>query len=169
MALQPLWTVAAFFQFLNLCTVGRTPWTGDQPVARPLPTHMITQTQNKRTQYRHPCLEWNSNPRPECWAGEDGSCLRPRGQCNIWWFIYLPFLWYIAYIMVYVSIFQNYLQSLSDETSFDACGDNVQGMKYSYLFRVNKNILMEHLRDNNMRTSSMERIPFWEASSHSVN
>jgi hypothetical protein len=38
------------FQFLNLHTVGRAPWTGDQPVARPLPTHWTTQTQNKRTQ-----------------------------------------------------------------------------------------------------------------------
>jgi hypothetical protein len=26
------------------------PWTGDQPFARPLPTHRTTQTQNKRTQ-----------------------------------------------------------------------------------------------------------------------
>jgi hypothetical protein len=41
------WTL---FQFLNLYTVGRTPWTGDQSVARPLPTHRRTQTQNKRTQ-----------------------------------------------------------------------------------------------------------------------
>jgi hypothetical protein len=38
------------FQFLNLYAVGRTPWTGDQPVERQLPTHGTTQTQNKRTQ-----------------------------------------------------------------------------------------------------------------------
>jgi hypothetical protein len=38
------------FQFLNLYTVGRTPWMGDQPVARPLATHRTTQTQNKRIQ-----------------------------------------------------------------------------------------------------------------------
>jgi hypothetical protein len=38
------------FQVLNLYTVGRTPWTGDQPVARPVLTHRITQTQNKCTQ-----------------------------------------------------------------------------------------------------------------------
>jgi hypothetical protein len=37
-------------QFLNLYTVGRTPWTGDRPVARPLPTHRATQTHNKHTQ-----------------------------------------------------------------------------------------------------------------------
>jgi hypothetical protein len=28
-------------------TDGRTPWTSDQPVARPLPKHRTTQTQNK--------------------------------------------------------------------------------------------------------------------------
>jgi hypothetical protein len=32
------------FQFLNPIH-GRTPWTGDQPVARPSPTHRPTQTQ----------------------------------------------------------------------------------------------------------------------------
>jgi hypothetical protein len=39
-----------FFSFLILYTVGRSPWTGDQPVARPLPTY----TQNKRTQTSMP-------------------------------------------------------------------------------------------------------------------
>jgi hypothetical protein len=48
MALQPLWTLTVF-QFFNPYTVGRTPWTGDQPVPRSLPTHRTTQTQNKRT------------------------------------------------------------------------------------------------------------------------
>jgi hypothetical protein len=38
------------FQFFNLYTVGRTPWTGDQPVAMLLYTHRTTQIQNKRTQ-----------------------------------------------------------------------------------------------------------------------
>jgi hypothetical protein len=42
-------------QFRNLFyTVDRTPWTSDQPVARPLPTHRAKQIQNKRT-HRHPC------------------------------------------------------------------------------------------------------------------
>jgi hypothetical protein len=31
-----------FFSFLILNTVGRTPWTGDQPFARPLPTYRTT-------------------------------------------------------------------------------------------------------------------------------
>jgi hypothetical protein len=42
------------FLFLNLYTVDRTPWTGDQPVARPLRMHRTTQTQNKRTQMSMP-------------------------------------------------------------------------------------------------------------------
>jgi hypothetical protein len=42
------------FLFLNLYTVGRTPWTGDRPFARPLPTYRTAQTQNKRTQKSMP-------------------------------------------------------------------------------------------------------------------
>jgi hypothetical protein len=43
-----------FLSFL-ICTqcVG-PPWTGEQPVSRPLPTHRTTQTQNKRTQTSMP-------------------------------------------------------------------------------------------------------------------
>jgi hypothetical protein len=55
MALQPSvgpWPLFFFFSFVILYTVGRTPRTGDQPVARPLYAHRTTQTQNKRTQIR---------------------------------------------------------------------------------------------------------------------
>jgi hypothetical protein len=51
-----------FFSFLITYIIGRTPWTGDQPVARPLPTHRINV-------HRHPCLEWDSNPRFQCSRG----------------------------------------------------------------------------------------------------
>jgi hypothetical protein len=54
MALQSLWTLAAFFSLLILYTVGRTPSTGDQPVARPLRKQGTTQTQNKRIQTSMP-------------------------------------------------------------------------------------------------------------------
>jgi hypothetical protein len=50
MALRPLWILTVFFQLLNEYTVGRTPWKGEQPVTRLLPTHRRKQTQNKRTQ-----------------------------------------------------------------------------------------------------------------------
>jgi hypothetical protein len=47
---SPLLDLSRFFCFLILYKVCRTPWTGNQPVARPLPTHRTIQTQNKRTQ-----------------------------------------------------------------------------------------------------------------------
>jgi hypothetical protein len=43
-----------FFSFLILYTIGRTPWTGKHPIARPTPTHRTTQTQNKRKQTSMP-------------------------------------------------------------------------------------------------------------------
>jgi hypothetical protein len=46
MALQSFVGPWPLFSFLNLYTVDSTPWTGDQPVARPLPIHRTTQTQN---------------------------------------------------------------------------------------------------------------------------
>jgi hypothetical protein len=48
------------FCFLIFYTVGRTPWRGDQPVARPPPTH-----KHRINAYKHPCLEWDSNPRSQ--------------------------------------------------------------------------------------------------------
>jgi hypothetical protein len=44
------WSLAAFSVSWTFYTVGRTPWTGDQPVTRSLPVHRTTQTQNKRIQ-----------------------------------------------------------------------------------------------------------------------
>jgi hypothetical protein len=43
-------------QFPNLYTVSRTPWTSDQPVARPLPTQRTTKTRNKRKQTSMPLV-----------------------------------------------------------------------------------------------------------------
>jgi hypothetical protein len=54
MALQTFVRPWPLFQFLNLYTVDRTPWTGHQPVARPLPVLRTTQTQNKRIQTSTP-------------------------------------------------------------------------------------------------------------------
>jgi hypothetical protein len=51
------------FSFVIQHTFGRTPLTGDQQVARPLPAHRTAQTQNKCTQI---CLEWYSKPRSQC-------------------------------------------------------------------------------------------------------
>jgi hypothetical protein len=46
MALQPFVGPWLLLQFRNIFyTDGRTPWTSDQPVSRPLPTHRTTHTQ----------------------------------------------------------------------------------------------------------------------------
>jgi hypothetical protein len=50
MALQPFVGPWPLYLFPYLYTISRTPWTGDQSVARPLPAHRTAQTQNKRTQ-----------------------------------------------------------------------------------------------------------------------
>jgi hypothetical protein len=52
---SPSLGLGRFFSLLIFYTVSRTPWTGDHPVARPLPAHMTTQTQNKRT---HTSMPW---------------------------------------------------------------------------------------------------------------
>jgi hypothetical protein len=74
---SPLLGLCRFVSFLTLHTVGRTPSTGDQHVARPLPTHRTAQAQNKRTQCRHSCLKWGSNPRSQCLSGR-----RPCGNSD---------------------------------------------------------------------------------------
>jgi hypothetical protein len=49
-----------FFSFFIFCTVGRTPWTGDQPVqGRYLHTG---QHKHWIKAHRHPCLKRDSNP-----------------------------------------------------------------------------------------------------------
>jgi hypothetical protein len=42
---RPLMVSRLFFS-LDLYTIGRTPWTSDRPVARPLPKHRASETQN---------------------------------------------------------------------------------------------------------------------------
>jgi hypothetical protein len=51
---SPLLDLGCFFSFLIFYTVSRTPWMGDQPVARPMPAHRTAQTQNKHTQTSMP-------------------------------------------------------------------------------------------------------------------
>jgi hypothetical protein len=60
MAVQSFrWALAAF-HLLILCTAGRTPRTGDRPVARPLPAHRTAQTQNKSRQTSIPWVAFES-------------------------------------------------------------------------------------------------------------
>jgi hypothetical protein len=76
------WLLASDVQFHYNFTDGRTPWTSVQPVARPLPKHRITQTQNKHThthiQNIHASCGIQTHD-PGLRASEDSACLRPLG------------------------------------------------------------------------------------------
>jgi hypothetical protein len=63
MALQP---PVGPWPLWSLYTVGRTPWTEDQPVAMPLSGHRTTHIQNTQ---RHSWLKWDSNPGSQCMRG----------------------------------------------------------------------------------------------------
>jgi hypothetical protein len=74
---SPLLGLGRFFSFLILYTVCRTPWTGDQPVARPLPTRRI----NAHNTDIH-AFSGVLTHDPSVRTGEDSSCLWPRGHCD---------------------------------------------------------------------------------------
>jgi hypothetical protein len=75
MALQPFcWALASSSVSWSFNTEGRAPWTSDQPVARPLPIHRTTQTQNKRKQTSK-IRNYDLSVR----ESEGSSCLRPFG------------------------------------------------------------------------------------------
>jgi hypothetical protein len=76
LAVQPPWALASAFQFHDHFTDGGTPWTSDQLVARPLPKHRTTQTQNKHTPNIHALYGIRTHD-PGFRASEDSSCLRP--------------------------------------------------------------------------------------------
>jgi hypothetical protein len=77
-----------FISLLILHTVSRTPWTGNKPVARPLPTRR-TQTQNKLTQTSLPRVKFEHTTLVFEWAKtvqalKRGRCDRPAlFTCNI--------------------------------------------------------------------------------------
>jgi hypothetical protein len=77
------WTLTAFSVSWSFYAVGRTPWTGDQPVARPLPAHRTAQTQNKRTQTSMPRVGFERTIPVFEWAKTIHACPRPRGYCDI--------------------------------------------------------------------------------------
>jgi hypothetical protein len=77
MAREPLWALAAF-QSPDLFTIGRTPWTSDQLVARPLPKHRTAKTQNKHIYTPNiRALSGIQTHDHSVRASEDSSCLRP--------------------------------------------------------------------------------------------
>jgi hypothetical protein len=77
---QPIQGLRLLFNSVILLFTERTPLTGDQLVARPLPKHRTTQPQNKRihTPNIHALSEIRTHD-PSVQASEDSIFLRPRG------------------------------------------------------------------------------------------
>jgi hypothetical protein len=72
------WTLAPFFQFLILCTVGRTPWKGIN-----LSQGLYLHTEHHKHRIKHKDIHVLSRTHERSVpAGEDGSCLRPRGHSD---------------------------------------------------------------------------------------
>jgi hypothetical protein len=64
-------------------TDGRTPWTSDQLVARPVPKRRTTKTQNKLIHApNNHALSGIRTHDSRVRANEGSSCLRPRGYCD---------------------------------------------------------------------------------------
>jgi hypothetical protein len=81
MALQPFVGPWPLFQFLDLYTVGRTPWTENHPVSRPLLIHRTAQTQNKRTQTSMPQVVFEPTI-PVLKRAKTVHAFDPRGHCG---------------------------------------------------------------------------------------
>jgi hypothetical protein len=73
LALQSSWALASDFQFRDTFTDGRIPWRSDQPLARPLPEHRTTQTQNKHIPNIHSLYGIRTHD-PGFRASEDSTC-----------------------------------------------------------------------------------------------
>jgi hypothetical protein len=74
--------LGGFFSVLIVYTVGKILWTRDQPVARPLSTHRMTQTENKCTQRDIHALSTIRTHDPSFRGSEDISCLKPYSHCD---------------------------------------------------------------------------------------
>jgi hypothetical protein len=93
LALGYLHETSFHFGLLDLKTVGRTPWTGDQLVARPLTVH---KHRNMHTHTQTPNIHALSVIRthyPGFRAREDSTCLRPLGYRDRHTFLYLFEIW----------------------------------------------------------------------------
>jgi hypothetical protein len=116
---SPLLGVGHFFSFLILYTDGRTPWTGDQPVAWPLPTPRTTQTQTKRTQTfmprmgfepTTPVFEWTKTFRAS--DSTTTAIIRQRYRIQI---IYLE---WITHLVLYILMREKKERKQRKKTNF---------------------------------------------------
>jgi hypothetical protein len=101
---SPLLGPSLFFSFVIIFyTDGRTPWTSDQPVARPLPTHRTTQTQNKRTQTSIPWMRFE--PTIPAFEGAKTVHALDRAATVIGIHTYILIYLYIFYLFIYIFLY----------------------------------------------------------------
>jgi hypothetical protein len=116
--------VACFYQteseVRTLKTVGRTPWTGDEPIARPLPTHHITNIEETQTDIlaSNGIRIHDQSIR----AGEDISYFRPRSHCDRLKYPF-DFINSVTYFKKSMKIFslKNRILLAAAEPSFSGC------------------------------------------------
>jgi hypothetical protein len=101
----PVLLLCGGFSFsLDLYTFGRTPWSSNRPVARPLPKYRTTETQNKRTQTKHQCPKWDLNSRSRL-PSERRQFMLPNARYRDWPKVIMIFL--ICITFIFVNIFFN--------------------------------------------------------------
>jgi hypothetical protein len=76
LTLQSYLDLGRFFSFLILYALGMAPWTGDQPVARPLHTHRINAYRNTHA------LSGIRTHDLSIRASKDSSWFRLRSHCD---------------------------------------------------------------------------------------
>jgi hypothetical protein len=115
MALQSFVVSWPLFRFLNPTHICSDSLDADQPVARPLPTHRTTQTQQTRRIHIH-VLSGIWTHHPSVRASEDCSCLGLRGHCDrhkltyIWFILSLFLSRYPLWNLIWVLLFSLVLQ-----------------------------------------------------------
>jgi hypothetical protein len=93
--LEPLQGPGLFFSsVIFFYTEDRNPWTSDKRIARLLPMHGTTQTQNESI-HRHPYFEWDSNrrsQRPSEWRQFMPLTTRPPWSALNIYYTYIKFI-----------------------------------------------------------------------------
>jgi hypothetical protein len=83
--IAPTWSIVhprnASFHFSSLILDNRQDFLDRQSARRKAATN-TGQYKHRINANKHPCLEWDSNPRSQHSSGRDVSWLRPRGHCD---------------------------------------------------------------------------------------
>jgi hypothetical protein len=122
----------SFTSVTRSTTVGRTPWTGDQLVARPLTCTQRQKNAHTTQTLKHPCPEWDSNTRYR----------RPRERRQ-----FMPqaaWLPWPAHSLSHAAYKHGDLYRLTFSDLSFVCMSHIDAIRLSYILRGVHNIKMEH-------------------------